>query len=195
MEQPQHFIIPRQENKVCCLKKAIYDLKQASRAWNQQFHGVLIELSFTWTFADAGIYVYHQCKGDGSLIVILYVDDITIMGPYLKDVKRLKSDLSKRYEITDLGEISSYLGIRITCDCSKKRLDIDQSGYIKDLLDRFNMVDANPHKTPLPAGTDVHLIKNIGEVSESDIKHYQSLIGSLLYVQIGTCLDISFAVS
>ena len=77
------------------------------------------------------------------------------MGPYLKDVKRLKSDLSKRYEITDLGEILSYLGIRITRDRSKKRLDIDQSGYIKDLLDRFNMADANPHKTPLPAGADL----------------------------------------
>jgi hypothetical protein len=34
-----------EENKVCCLKKAIYGLKQASPAWNQQFHGVLIELA------------------------------------------------------------------------------------------------------------------------------------------------------
>ena len=195
MEQPQGFIIPGQENKVCHLKKAIYGLKQASHTWNQQFHGVLIELGFMQTFADAGVYVYHQRKGDGPLIIILYIDDITIMGPYLKDVKQLKLDLSKCYEITNLGEISSYLGICITRDRSKKRLDIDQSGYIKDLLDCFNMADANPHKTPLPAGADVHLIKNIGKASESDIKHYQSLIGSLLYVQIGTHPDISFAVS
>ena len=116
------------------------------------------------------------------------------MGPHLKDVKRLKLDLSKRYEITDLGEISSYLGICITCDRPKRRLDIDQSGYIKDLLDRFNMADANPCKTLLPAGADVHLIKNTGKVSEEDIKHFQSLISSLLYVQIGTRPDISFAV-
>ena len=102
MEQPQGFIIPRQEHKVCHLKKAIYGLKQASRAWNQQFHGVLTELGFTQTFADAGVYRYHQHKGDGPLIVILYIDDITIMGPYLKDVKQLKLDLSKHYEITDV---------------------------------------------------------------------------------------------
>ena len=38
MEQPQGFIIPGQEHKVCRLKKAIYGLKQASCAWNQQFH-------------------------------------------------------------------------------------------------------------------------------------------------------------
>ena len=59
MEQPQGFIIPGQEHKVCRLKKAIYGLKQASRAWNQQFHGVLTKLGFTWMFADAGVYVYH----------------------------------------------------------------------------------------------------------------------------------------
>ena len=57
------------------------------------------------------------------------------------------------------------------------------------------MKDANPHNTPLLAGADVHLIKNTGEASQSDIKLYQSLIGSLLYVQIGMHPDISFAVS
>ena len=41
----------------------------------------------------------------------------------------------------------------------------------------------------------MYLVKNTGQASPTEIKHYQSLIGSLLYVQIGTCLDISFAVS
>ena len=47
MEQPQGFIIAGQETKVCHLCKVIYGLKQASRAWNLQFHGVLTELGFT----------------------------------------------------------------------------------------------------------------------------------------------------
>jgi transposase InsO family protein len=195
MEQPQGFIIVGQETKVCRLKKAIYGLKQASRAWNKQFHGVLIGLGFTRTYSDAGIYVYHRREGDGPLFVILYVDDITILGASSEAVKRLKSDLAKRYEITDLGEIASYLGVRITRDRSRKRIEIDQSGYIKDIIDRFGMADANPHNTPLPAGAETHLIKYDGEASQSDIKDYQSLIGSLLYVQIGTRPDISFAVS
>ena len=57
------------------------------------------------------------------------------------------------------------------------------------------MTDANPHKTPLPAGAEVHLIRYNGETTQTDIKKYQSLIGSLLYIQIGTWPDISFAVS
>jgi hypothetical protein len=194
MEQPEGFITAGQENKVCRLKKAIYGLKQASRTWNQQFHGVLSELGFTRTYADAGIYANHQRKGD-PIYVILYVDDITIMGTSLKAINTLKDDLKQRYEITDLGEIASYLGIRITRNRSGRIIEIDQSGYISDILDRFGMADANPHNTPLPSGAQVDLIKYNEQASPSEIRHYQSLIGSLLYVQIATRPDISFAVS
>jgi transposase InsO family protein len=195
MEQPQGFITTGSETQVCHLRKAIYGLKQASRQWNLQFHGVLTGLGFKQTYADAGIYVCHQQEGDGPLFIILYVDDITILGASLQAVQRLKSDLSACYEMSDLGEIESYLGICITHDRSHKRLEIDQSGYLSDVLERFGMADASPHNTPLPTGADEHLKKFDGLATASDIKHYQSLIGSLLYLQIGMRPDISFAVS
>jgi hypothetical protein len=72
---------------------------------------------------------------------------------------------------------------------------VDQSGYIRAILDCFSMADANPHPIPLPAGASVHLIKNTIQAIQAEVKHFQSLIGSLLYVQIGTRPDISFAVS
>jgi hypothetical protein len=137
----------------------------------------------------------HQREGDGPLYIILYIDDITILGASLEVVKELKAKLAQRYEISDLGEIQLYLGIRISRDRQNKRLTIDQSGYVKDVLDRFGMADANPHHTPLLAGADTHLVKYSLQASTLDIKHYQSLIGSLLYVQIGTRPDISFAIS
>ena len=89
MKQPQDFIIARQEDKVCCLNKAIYGLKQASYAWNLQFHGVLIELGFTQTYSDAEVYIYIMPSswGDGPLIVVLYIDDITILGTSLEAIK------------------------------------------------------------------------------------------------------------
>jgi len=83
--------------------------------------------------------VKHQREGEGLIIVILYVDDITILGSSLVAVDRLKDQIAKRYEVTDLGNIECYLGIRILRDCSKKCLTIDQSGYIKDILDCFGM--------------------------------------------------------
>src|SRR5712671_7412960 len=168
-----------QRLRSAALKRAIYGLKQASRTWNQQFHGFLTGIGFMQTHTDAGVYVNHQREGDGPIIIILYVDDITILGRLLIAIDRLKDQITKRYEVTDLGNIESYLGIRILRDCSIKRLTIDQSGYVKDILDRFGMADANPNHTPLPTGADMHLIKYDGQASQKDIKHYQSLIGSL----------------
>ena len=114
MEQPQGFIVTGIENKMCKLKKSIYGLKQAFHTWNLQFHGFLLELSFKWMSSDAGVYVMHQSWGEDSLsllIIILYVDDITIMGTSLEAVKQLKDDLQKHYKMSDLEEIESYLGI------------------------------------------------------------------------------------
>src|SRR5712671_6335427 len=182
-----------QRLRSAALKRAIYGLKQASRTWNQQFHGFLTGISFMRMHANAGVYVNHQQEGDGPIIVILYVDDITILGRSLIVIDCLKDQITKQYEVTDLGNIESYLGIRILRDRSIKRLTIDQSGYVKDILDCFGMADTNPNHTPLPTGADVHLVKYNGQASQKDIKHYQSLIDSLLYVQISMCPDLSFA--
>jgi len=114
MEQPQGFIATGKETWVCHLQKAIYGLKQASHAWNSNIHAALTELGFKRTIADAGVYVMHQREGDGPLYVILYIDDITILGASLQAVKKLKNNLAKHYEISDLGEIELYLGIRLT---------------------------------------------------------------------------------
>ena len=57
------------------------------------------------------------------------------------------------------------------------------------------MLDSNPAHTPLPSGMETHLVRYEKQASASEIKAYQQVIGSLLYVQIGTRLDISFAVS
>jgi hypothetical protein len=52
------------------------------------------------------------------------------MGASLDAIKSLKEDLSKRYEMSDLGEMMSYLSIRIMRDRSLRHLEIDQSGYL-----------------------------------------------------------------
>jgi hypothetical protein len=164
MEQPIGFVVAGQEHKVCKLQKALDGLKQASRAWNLQFHGVLNELSFTQTYSDAGVYVYHLQEGGDSVIVILYVDDITILGNSIKKINALKKSLSSRYEMTDLGEIQSYLGVNITRDRASHTIEIDQKEYVQTIVERFGMRDANPVYTPLPAGCEDHLVKFDGQV-------------------------------
>jgi len=82
--------------------------------------------------------------------VILYVDDITILGSSLSKINDLKASLSDRYEMTDLGEIESYLGVTITRDRASRTMTIHQADYIHDVVERFGMLDSNPVYTPFP---------------------------------------------
>ena len=132
-------------------------------------------------------------SGNHTLILILYVDDITIMGSSSAAVARLKSSLSKVFDMTDLGETRSYLGLHITRDRSNRLLEIDQEPYIKDVLSRFGFSDCNPTCTPLPSS--LHLVKSKTMASSSLKTSYQQLIGSLLYAMIVSCPDIAYAVS
>ena len=139
--------------------------------------------------------MYHHQDGEGIFIIILYVNDITLLGNKIDEIKGIKSMLASCYKMTDLGEIDSYLGVQIICNRSIKHLEIDQSHYILEIINHFRMADVNSACTPLPAGAEVYLIKYNGKAATSEIKYFQQIIGSLLYIQIDTCLDISFAVS
>ena len=57
----------------------------------------------------------HCHEGGDSLFVILYVNEITILGSLLDKINDLKKSLSSQYEMTDLGEIQSYLGVNMLC--------------------------------------------------------------------------------
>ena len=97
--------------------------------------------------------------------------------------------------MTDLGKIMSYLGVNIIHDRSLKHLEIDQSHYLTEIISHFGLSDANLVPTPLSTRASEHLQKYNREASKADIKLYQQMIGSLLYAQLGTHSDISFAVS
>ena len=70
---------------------------------------------------------------------------------------------------------------------------IDQVDYLKKVLERFQMTNAKPTQTPLPSNWD--LKENKGKATAAEITCYQSIIGSLLYLMIGTHPDISYAVT
>lgn len=97
MEQPEGFVVPGMEDKVARLLKALYGLKQASRAWNTQIDAILKELGFTRLYSDTGIYVYRRQEGNIVTILVLYVDDMALMGNSLAEINRIKAALlSKR---------------------------------------------------------------------------------------------------
>ena len=115
MEQLEGFIAQRKEDKVCRLMHSLYGLKQAGRVWNRTFaHTIKWKLGFTTIHSDAGVYVlcHHHKRGDSEMdmILILYVNNLLLLGEDLSKIEDVKCQLGKLYHMKDLGPASSYLG-------------------------------------------------------------------------------------
>ena len=115
------------------------------------------------------------------------------MGNSQPMIHGIKKQLMAVYQMKDLGAATSYLGIRITRDCKQRSIWIDQEDYIHNALTRFNLLNTNDTKTPLPEG--VRLVAATELMPPEKLTRYQQLIGTLLYASIGTRPDIAFAVT
>jgi ATP-binding cassette subfamily B (MDR/TAP) protein 1 len=108
----------------------------------------------------------------------------------------LKAQLSKEFEMKDLGAAKKILGIKIIRDRKSSKLYLRQRGYIEKVLRHFNMHNAKPVSTPFAT----HFILSLALCSESehDIEYmsrvpYFSVVGSLMYVMVCSHPDLSHA--
>ncbi|KAK2578458.1 hypothetical protein KPH14_012665, partial [Odynerus spinipes] len=131
--------------------------------------------------------VYHRGSGETKVIIGIYVDDILLLTRNEKEKHDVKRHLALEFEIRDLGQVSNVLGIRVTRD--KNKIFLDQSNYITELLDKYNMSNCSSVTTPFVTG------KKLEKASISDKRPYRELIGSLNYLSICTRPDISHTVS
>lgn len=88
MKQPEGFVVPGQENKVCRLVKSLYGLKQAPKQWHLKFDQAMMSDGFHINECDKCVYV--KTTQNGFVIVCLYVDDMLIMGSTKKIIDDIK---------------------------------------------------------------------------------------------------------
>ena len=97
MEQPEGFVLPGNEHKVCKLTKSLYGLKQAPKQWHEKFDSVILEYGFKHNGADKCIYSkFTEMFG---VIICLYVDDMLIIGTNMDGVNDTKAYLSSAFQM------------------------------------------------------------------------------------------------
>ena len=126
-----------------------------------------------------------------DMILILYVNDLLLLGEDLSKIEDVKRQLGKLYQMKDLRPASSYFGIQINRDQNTQAIWIDQQVYMENALSRFELLDANSTNTLLPAG--IHLEKSEEPVALDTKTYYQQIIRTLIYAAIGTRPNITFA--
>ncbi len=103
---------------------------------------------------EADTCIYIQKQGRNISIVSIYVNDCLIIGSHMQ-VNDIKSSLTKRFKIKDLGLVESILGIKVLCVSSLGVTLLCQSGHIDSLLSKFNMINAKPVTVPLHLGLNL----------------------------------------
>ena len=117
-------------NKVCHIRRALYGLKQAPRAWFAKFSSTISCLGYMASHYDFALFLRHTDKG--TILLLLYADDMIITGDNFSGIQELKVFLSQQFEMKDLGHLSYFLSLEITH--SIYGLYITQAKYASELL-------------------------------------------------------------
>nr|GEZ64729.1 hypothetical protein [Tanacetum cinerariifolium] len=191
MEQPEGFVNLKYPNHVCKLKRSIYGLKQASRQWNKRFDD---EICFTQNRDEPCVYL--KASGSNTTFLILYVDDILIMGNNIPMLQSVKTYLGRCFAMKDLGEVIYILGIKIYRDRSRRLIGLCQSAYIEKILKRYCMKNSN--RESIPMQEKLKLSKSQGASAPAELKRmqnvpYASAVGFITYAVRCTLPDVAFA--
>eukprot|EP00253_Pinus_taeda_P022564 PITA_22564 len=101
MKEPERFAVKGKKEHVCNLKKSLYGLKQSPRMWYRKFDTFIRGLGFTRSKADH--CVYFKLIGDRVIYMVLYVDDMLLVGNDKEIIQDLKTQLSSKFDMKDLG--------------------------------------------------------------------------------------------
>ena len=146
MQQPEGFV--SNPSLVCKLKKSLYGLKHAPRAWYAKIDGFLLSLSFVWCKSSPNVYL--KLIHGSLMIIVLYGNGLLITRSSKKEISSLKDTMNHAFSMTYLGLLSQFLGLEIAQ--SQHGIKVHQSNYASYMIIMFNIKDFNPINTRFLSG-------------------------------------------
>src|SRR5258708_5260212 len=187
MRQPEGF--DDGTNCVCLLVKTLYRLKQSSHKWNIEFDKKIHQKGFICLQVDPCMYIKR--KNDEVAIITIWVDDLLLFTGSNQTMNEMKKDLCSQWEVTDLGEPSKIIGIKITR--SDDVITISQKKSMESILTRQGLEEANPVSTPLDLKVKIKPNPKGDKGDKSNT--YGQLLGELQFIANTTHPDITYAIN
>ncbi|KAI3685320.1 hypothetical protein L6452_34562 [Arctium lappa] len=173
--QPPGFENPSYPDRVYKLKKALYGLHQAPRAWYDTLSSYLLENGFERGVIDKTLFIKRKKKD--ILLVQIYVDDIIFESTRESMCREFEELMHQRFKMSSMGELTFFLGLQV--QQKSDGIFICQSKYVQDILTKFGFSDSKPGSTPME--THKQITADL-EGEDMDVHHYRSMIGSLMYL-------------
>ncbi|CAI7785483.1 unnamed protein product [Closterium sp. NIES-53] len=126
LRRPPGFTGSFREGTQWSLRQPVYGLRQAPREWRDTLRTTLATLGFAPSTADPSLFLCTDTTLP-PFYVLVYVDDLVFATADTEALAHVKSELQKRHTCTDLGELTSYLGLRITRDRAYRTITLTQS--------------------------------------------------------------------
>lgn len=136
VDQPEGFIVAGSEDKVYRLKKALYGLRQAPRAWYGKVDQYFVKYGFQRSDYEPTLYKKIYENSD-MMLVCIYVDDIIYMGSSQALVDEFKCGMMHMFEMTYLGLLQYFIGLEVKQE--EGSIFVSQKRYAENLLRRYNM--------------------------------------------------------
>ena len=196
IKQPPGHEIDGKEDWVCRLKKAIYRMKQGGHQWYEELKQGYDGIGYYTSKADPCMRT-KWTEDSNVTITNTYTDDVFGASSNKELAALAKDEITRCYEIKDVGEINKLLGIQVVWDELSGEISFSQEHYILDFLTEFNLSEITPRNTPEIIGQE--LSTDMSPTSEYEVyemrdKPYVNLLGKVMYAQVGTRFDISNAV-
>ncbi|CAI7790447.1 unnamed protein product [Closterium sp. NIES-53] len=159
------------------LWRPVYGLRQAPREWHNTLRRTLAALGFAPSSADPSLFL----RTDTTLppfFVLVYVDDLVLATADTEALALVKAERQERHTCTDLGELQSYLGLKITWDRAWCTITLTQSHMVHQVLQRFSFQFSSPQPTPLSTGHSLSAPPLDDSVEPSG--PYPELVGCLM---------------
>ena len=173
-------------HRVCRLRRALYDLKQAPRAWFAKFSSTISQHGFSGSSFDTALFL--RWSSHGITILFLYVDDMIITGDDMQGIQDLKHFFGLQFEMKDLGPLNYFLGLKVSSSADGYYLT--QVKYTSNLISQASITDSKIIDTPIEYNC---CLNSHDGKSLSDVTLYRQLVGNLIYLTV-TRPDISYAV-
>ena len=187
LEQPQEFETRIRWRKVVCrLNKSIYFLKQAAYNWYKELANFLLRQGFTRSKNDPCLFA--RLETEGHTFILVWAGDIIVASRRMTVISGFKRLLEPTIHIEGRRRLHWFVGLRIRRE--KGKVKVDPERYIETMLERFQMDQCKPSRTPADLNLILQTPQNGDE--EVDQRIWRSLAGSLVYLIKQTSQDIMF---
>ncbi|GKF25686.1 retrovirus-related pol polyprotein from transposon TNT 1-94, partial [Tanacetum coccineum] len=145
VSQPEGFVDQDNPSHVYKLKKAIYGLKQATRAWYDMLSSFLISQHFSKSAVDPTLFT-QKARND-LLLVQIYVDDIIFASTNNALCNEFANLMTTKFKMSMIGQMSFFLGLQISQ--SSRGIFLNQSKYAFEIIKKYGLLTSDSVDTPM----------------------------------------------